>query len=269
LQLYFCKLNLYTMKTISLLLVSTFILCFASCDTIEERDHYQIKMYKIDSDAQESRLDQYLENAYIPALHRAGIESVGVFKPIEVDSGQQNYLMVFVPFRSLQEFAVLSETLASDETYQADGKDYIQASHDDPPYARIESFLLKSFSAMPHFAIPQHSSPNAQQVYELRSYEGATEQLYDRKVEMFNEGETALFQELEFNPVFFGEVISSAHMPHLMYLTTFSDTLSQAEHWDAFRVHPDWLEMKEIERYLNTVSGSTKYLLYPTEYSDI
>ena len=123
---------------------------------------------------------------------------------------------------------------------------------------------------MPQFAIPQLSSDPSQRVYEFRSYEGATEQLYERKVEMFNDaGEVALFQELEFNPVFFGEVLSSAHMPHLIYLTTYSDTTSQMEHWDAFRQHPDWLEMKELDRYQNTVSRITKYLMYPTGYSDI
>lgn len=264
------------MKTIVVLISTAFLLLITSCKTttsteiMELRDYYQIKTYQIDSGDQESRLDAYLEKAYLPALHRAGIESVGVFKPIEGENEDLKIIMVFIPLRSLQEFGELDGILAGDETYQTDGKDYIEASHDNPPYARIESILLKSFSAMPQFAIPELSSPTSQRVYELRSYEGATEQLYERKVEMFNEaGEVALFKELEFNPVFFGEVISSAHMPHLMYMTTFSDTLSQQECWNAFRVHPDWLEMKELERYQNTVSHITRYLMYPTDYSDI
>jgi hypothetical protein len=117
--------------------------------------------------------------------------------------------------------------------------------------------------------VPEFDTPKSERVYELRSYEAATEMLYERKVEMFNKGESELFQKLGFQPVFFGEVLSSAHMPHLMYMTTFSDTTSQKEHWDAFRVHPEWEEMKEIEYYNNTVSKNTKYLLYPTSYSDI
>lgn len=117
-------------------------------------------------------------------------------------------------------------------------------------------------------ATPELTSPRSERVYELRSYEGATEKLYNLKVEMFNEGESALFQELGFNPVFFGEVLSSAHMPHLMYMTTHADTTAQQKNWDVFRSHPDWQVMKELDRYQNTVSGITKYLLYPTEYSD-
>ena len=87
---------------------------------------------------------------------------------------------------------------------------------------------------------------------------------------MFNEGgEVALFKKLEFNAVFYGEVISGSVMPNLMYMTTFKDMKSHDEHWDAFRNHPDWLKLKEVEKYKHTVSGSTKYLMHPTDYSDI
>ena len=258
------------MKRVFAFLITTIILVLPACDTAEVRDYYQIKIFNLDSDQQEATMDIYLKTAFIPGLHRAGIENVGVFKPIEGTNDHKKFIMVFIPFQSFQDIEKLNETLSKDETYLTDGKNYIQASHDDPPYARMESILLKSFSEMPQYAVPELSSQPSQRVYELRSYEGATEQLYERKVEMFNDaGEVNLFKELEFNPVFFGEVLSSAHMPHLMYMTTFSDTLSQQEHWDAFRTHPDWLEMKEIERYKNTVSSITKYLMYPTDYSDI
>lgn len=260
------------MKRAQILLVPAILLLLTSCETGTDplRDYYQIKMYTLDDPGQESRLDSYLENALLPALHRAGKEHVGVFKPIPGKNEGMNYIMVLIPFRSFQEIEGLDGILAADATYQADGKDYIEAPHDDPPYARIESILLKSFKEMPMLGVPELDSPRSQRVYELRSYEGATEQLYQRKVEMFNDaGEVALFKELEFNPVFFGEVLSSAHMPHLMYMTAFSDTLSQKEHWDAFGVHPDWQEMKALERYQNTVSRITRYLMYPTPYSDL
>jgi hypothetical protein len=52
-------------------------------------------------------------------------------------------------------------------------------------------------------------------------------------------------------------------------MTTFSDTVSQQESWNAFRNHPEWLKMKEIEKYQNTVSKITKFLMYPTGYSGI
>jgi hypothetical protein len=112
------------------------------------------------------------------------------------------------------------------------------------------------------------SSPRAERVYELRSYHSATEKLYNRKVEMFNEGEIAIFQDLKFNPVFFAEVLSSSQMPHLVYMTAHADTTAQRKNWEAFGIHPEWDRMKNLERYQNTVSHIDRYLLYPTDYSD-
>jgi len=254
------------MKRLAVIFLTVIITLLPACESAEVRDYYQIKIYSLDNEVQESRMDHYLENAFLPALHRAGMENIGVFKPME----GEKFIMVFIPYESLQEFDELAEILAADEAFQHEGRDYIQATHDDPPYARIESILLKAFKAMPKFSVPELSAENHQRVYELRSYEGATEKIYERKVEMFNEaGEVVLFKKLDFNPVFFGEVISGAHMPNLMYMTTFSDEKSQEERWDAFQNHPEWLEMKDMEKYKNTVSNITRYLMYPTAYSGI
>jgi hypothetical protein len=243
---------------------------FSSSLTAGDREYYQVKLYKIDSDSQENRLDQYLEFAYLPALHKAGIQDVGVFKPIEGKNESARFIMVFIPFSSLQEFEALEGKLKVDKEYQKAGKAYIEAPHDDPPFQRIESMLLRSFKSMPRYAVPELDSKPAERVYEFRSYEGATEFLYERKVEMFDEaGETALFKKLGFNPVFFGEVLSSALMPHLVYMTTFANEASQEKLWENFRNSPEWNNMKDLERYANTVSRITKYLMYPTDYSDI
>jgi hypothetical protein len=258
------------MKRFFLLLAVAMIGFTTSSYTSEARDYYQVKIYRIDKESQEISLDDYLQFAYIPALHKMGINKVGVFKPIEGKNGEEQFVMVFIPFTSLQEFEQLDAKLSQDKEYQKQGKAYIEAPHDDPPYVRIESILMKSFKAMPHFVVPELDSEPSERIYEFRSYEGATEQLYERKVEMFNDaGEVELFKKLEFNPVFFAEVISSAHMPHLIYMTTFSDEASQEKRWDAFRAHPDWEKMKVMDRYQNTVSSITKYLMYPTDYSDI
>lgn len=215
-------------------------------------------------------MDQFLEKAYMPALHRAGISSVGVFKPHEVEEGDKNYIMVLIPFKSLDEFEKLDGKLKMDKKYLKAGTDYIDADHNNTPYFRIQSVLLRSFTGMPEYGVPKHKTPASEQVYELRSYEGPTEKKYETKVAMFNdEGECQLFIDLDFQPVFFGEVISGAKMPNLMYMTTFSNKESQAEHWNSFRTNEEWLRMKEIPKYKKTVSHSDKYYLYPAEYSDL
>ena len=72
-------------------------------------------------------------------------------------------------------------------------------------------------------------------IYELRSYQSATEKLYQRKVAMFNEGEAEIFIRLGFQPVFFGEVLSGGDMPRLVYMTTHASSEAQEQNWNAFR----------------------------------
>lgn len=245
------------------------LLFFISCGSAD-RDYYQIKIFTLSDNAQEERMDQYLEAAYIPALHRAGIGKVGVFKPTEEDTAAGNIIIVWIPFRSLEQLEELPGNLNTDAEYLAAGKDYLEASFDNAPYERIESTLLKAFRDMPQFAAPTFSSLPGERIYELRSYESATERIFERKVEMFNEGgEMELFRKLEFNAVFYAEVISGSSMPNLMYMPAFSDMKARQEHWDAFRNHPDWKAMSGMEKYQNTVSHITSYLLHPTDYSDI
>ena len=256
------------LKSVCILLFS--IVAFIGTINAQSRDFYQFKIYSIDNAQQEQRIDQYLENAYLPALKRAGIPSVGVFKPIEGDANQGKMIFVMVPFMSLEQFETLPAQLNNDKKYQQDGQDYIEAPHDNSPYARIESIILRAFKDIPEFHIPDHSTPRAEQIYELRSYHSATEKIYEKKVDMFNQGgENKIFFELGFQPVFFGEVISGSSMPNLMYMITFENAESQAAHWKAFSSHPDWEVLKNLEKYKNTVSHIDKYLLHPTAYSGI
>ncbi len=259
----------YKMKQTLIPAMLMLLLSISAFGQGENRNFYQIKVFRYQEDHQRERLEKYFEKAYLPALHRAGIEKVGVFKPIEGKNEETRYVMVFIPLESMDQFLAMDQLLAADGIYLEAGKDYLDAAHDQPPYTRIESTLLRAFSGFPKLGEPVQEGARKNRVYELRSYQASTEKLYERKVEMFNEGESDLFVRLGFQPLFFGEVLSSTHMPHLMYMTTFENEASQEEKWDAFRVHPDWIGMKDLERYLNTVSHIDRYLLYPAEYSDL
>ena len=118
--------------------------------------------------------------------------------------------------------------------------------------------------------LPNLSSPKSDRFYELRSYEGPTEKYYRKKVEMFNAGgEVALFEKLNFNAVFYDEVITGSHMANLMYTTTFESKVARDEHWNAFVDSPEWTGLKADAQYANTVSKNSQDCLYPTDYSDI
>lgn len=233
------------------------------------REYYQLKEYTFTTDSQELVTDQYLENAFMPATKRQGIANIGVFKsrPDETDSLQRTY--VLIPFESLDQFASLETKLVEDAAYLEAGSAYLDAPHDRPPYQRVVSTILIAFPDMPKMAPTTVTGPRSERVYELRSYESPNETYYRNKVDMFNAGgEVTLFDQLEFHAVFYGDVLSGAKMPNLMYMTTFTDMESRDAHWKLFVDAPAWKEMSSLPKYQNNVSHADIHLLYPTEYSD-
>lgn len=254
-----------TFLTISSVLSAT-LTAFSQQDG---RDIYEIKVYHIENKDQEKQVDQFLEKAYLPALKRAGIDDVGVFKPIEGRDDFGKNIYVFVPYKSMDQLLTVPQQLENDKEFSRRGSEYLDAPYNNPPYTRIESIILQAFEGMPRYKSNNLKGSASDKIYELRSYEGATEKLYKKKVEMFNKGETDIFHRLGFNPLFFGEVTAGSRMPNLMYMTSFSDMASRDKHWDAFRNDPKWEEMKNMKEYQNTVSKADIILLHPTSYSKL
>lgn len=251
-------------------LFSFVLLIVCSATAAPSREYYELRTYRFKTIEQQERVEAYLQKALLPALHRIGIKKVGVFKPIETDTSYNKKLIVLIPFRSLDEFEQLSNKLLKDKQYLADGAAYIDAPYDNPPYARIETTVLKAFSEMPESAVPDLKNPVTERIYELRSYEGHTEKIYRNKVDMFNAGdEVGLFKRLGFNAVFYGEVIAGSTMPNLMYMTTFANQASRDEHWKAFSNDPQWKALLVNPIYQHNVSKNVTLFFCPTSYSDL
>ena len=258
-----------TKKISRSLILMAFIALFSVSAMAVSRDYYQIQVFRLTGKAQEEKLDNYLKNAYLPAVHRAGIQKVGVFKPIESDTTSGKRVYVWMSFKSLDQFAKIQDVLQQDKVFQEKGIDFLGAPFDQKPFIRKESILLQAFVGAPHFVIPRYSTAPSQRIYELRSYEGPTDNLFRQKTKMFNEGgEIKLFNTLGFNAVFNAAVISGSTMPNLMYMTSFSDMASHDAHWKTFGNHPDWKKLSSMEEYKNTVSKAVILLLHPTDYSD-
>lgn len=235
----------------------------------QTQEFYQLKTYSFDNDTQEKLTDEYLKNAFIPALKALDIRNIGVFKPRPTDDASSKKTYVLIPFSSLVQFQLLEEALSANELYSTNAKAYLEAPHDNPPYQRIESILMKAFIDMPKMKPSKLEGLRKDRIYELRSYEASTEMLYKRKVDMFNAGgEIKLFDRLGFNAVFYAEVLSGPTMPNLMYMTTHANKEARDKNWKAFVDSPEWNELKVMPKYQNTVSKNVTLLLYPTDYSD-
>lgn len=227
--------------------------------------YYQLKIYHLKTIDQEAKIDAYLKEAYLPALHRTGIKQIGVFKPIVADTSER-LVYVLIPFKRWVDFIKLNEVLEKDQQYLVAGKDYLNAAYDSPPYTRIESVLLKAFSVMPAPALPKLTGPKSERVYELRSYEAATESLSLNKIGMFNDHEAGIFSKLNFNALFYGQVISGSKMPNLMYMTTFNNKADRDQHWKDFGA--EYKKISGLPQYQHNVSKNITLFLFPTDYSD-
>jgi len=257
------------MRSLKILLFLSIISAISLNAQEQKQEFYQLKIYSFGTASQEKMLDQYLEKAYLPALKKMNISTIGVFKlkSNALDSIKKIYMLI--PFVELSQFENLDQKLSKDKTYLSNGAEYIKTQHDKPFYFRIESILLKAFKDMPKMQPSKVEGPRKERVYELRSYESATETIFKNKVEMFNDGgEIKLFDKLNFNAVFYSEVISGPKMPNLMYMTTFSNQTSRDTHWKSFVDSPEWKEMSSLSKYQNNVSHIDITFLFPTEYSD-
>jgi hypothetical protein len=231
--------------------------------------YYEIKLYRISGPAQESVIDSFLKDAFIPAVHRAGIKTVGVFKPVETDTAFGKFVYVFIPFNSVDQYIDLGIKLEQDAVYQNAGKAFLDAPFNEPAFVRYESILLKAFAQMPEFKVYSYSTPPSERIYEYRSYESATEAKALKKIQMFNEGgEIKIFENVGSNAIFYGQVLFGSQKPRLIYMTSYADMKSHDEKWTAFRAHPEWKRISALEEYKNSTSKTRPYLLHPTNYSD-
>lgn len=229
---------------------------------------FQLKVYHLKNDSQVARVDQFLKEAFLPASHRAGVNRVGVFKPIANDTAAIKLIYVFTPFSSFEEFKNFPAKLDNDKMFKQAGADYLDAAYNDVPYQRLETILLESFAAK--FPMPKLASPASEKVYELRSYEGPTEKLYANKLDMFTKGgEVGLFKRLEFNAVFYSRVLAGSHMPNLMYMTSFENMAARDAHWKTFSNDPEWKKLSAMPEYQHNVSHSDIILMHATDYSDL
>jgi hypothetical protein len=251
-----------------ILLAAMLLIVAGTASAAEKKEHYEIRIYHVKTSDQVARVDAFLQHTYLPALHRIGIKQVGVFHHIDNDTAVDKRVFVFIPLKSLSQIEEVEDVVLTDPAIAAD--DYWNSPYNSPPFTRIETVVLKSFPLMTKYMAPALSGPKTERVYELRSYEGPTERLYRKKVEMFNQGgEIALFKRLGFNAVFYAEVISGAHMPNLMYMTSFNNRADRDAHWKTFGADPEWVKLKDMPQYLNTVSRNDTMLLNPTEFSEL
>ena len=256
-------------KIILLIACVCFFTAVAFCGNKPKREIYQLTVYQYTTAAQETMLNNYLKNALLPALHKMGYKNIGVFKSWANDTAAIKTMYVYMTIKGLDDQATIKEKLNNDNDYQTAGADYINAVYTAPPYTRMEVILLKAFPLAPQMQLPNLKAAKNERVYELRSYEGATEKIFANKMKMFNDGnEMDIFKRINANAVFYSEVIAGSHMPNLMYMTCYENKADRDAHWKTFSSDPAWKTLSALPEYQHNVSHIDISFLQPLEYSD-
>jgi hypothetical protein len=231
----------------------------------EKPQYYEVRIYATQSEAQQQRVNDYWQNAAIPAYNRMGIQPVGVFT--ELQDSATNKIYVLIPCDSLEDFAAIPAKLAADADYQKDAAEFLNAPKSNPAYVRFESSLLVAFDGMKRMSLPAaDKKPN---VFELRTYLSSSEGKGLNKIKMFESGEIPLMKEVGLAPIFYGRTIAGLNMPCLVYMTCGESPDAHKQHWRAFSASPVWKQLTGDPQYKDNVSRVISIMLKRTAASQI
>lgn len=232
----------------------------------------ELRRYSFASEGKRQAFEGFCESGLVPALQRAGVHLVGVFRMIRADNPQATFpseispeLFVLIPHTSPGLMAELDTKLATDRDYQA-ATVRLGETAKDPAYLRYESWLLAAFEGWPRVETPV-KSPN--RVLQMRTYESATAERGRMKVRMFNEGLIHVIRDVGITPVFFGQAFAGPQLPCMTYMIAWENAAAMGAGWGRFAQHPGWQRMSTDPSYADTVSRITNRVLRPVAGSQI
>lgn len=229
------------------------------------RQFYELRLYHLRRGPMQKRFDDFYKNAAIPAMNRAGIDKVGVFSAFA--GADMPTFYVLLAYESIEAFATSLARVRNDGEFQKAGAEFINAPPTDPSYVRVESSLMLAFEGMPKLEAPEKKS----RIFELRTYEAHSKKANQKKIEMFNNGEIAIFRRTGLAPVFFGETIVGTKLPNLTYMLTFENMAAHDANWAKFGGDPEWKKLSSTPGYTDPeiLTNITNVFLRPTAYSQI
>ena len=233
------------------------------------REFYQLRRYHLNSGPQRKLCDDFFRDALIPALNRFSISPVGVF---DLSIGPETpTIYVLMPSTSADTLATIETHLGQDLEYMRAGAAFLNAPAKEPAFDRIESSFLQAFEKWPKIVLPAATAKNGPRVFELRIYEGATDQDHKRKVEMMQSGESEIFNKAGVEQVFYSDTLVGARLPNLTYMLAFDSMADRDKKWAAFRASDEWKALSTSPRYAfeAIVSNINNFILTPTPYSQI
>ena len=228
-----------------------------------QKEYYEIRQYELPFNSPENILHEYFSKVLIPALNRHGVKNIGVFETLGDPIPKLVYL--FIPYDDVYHYGNVLKKLSRDKVYLNSRKFYDSVPQSNKVYNRYNVSFLTAIDGLPKLIKPKRKS----NVFELRIYEGYSEDAVKRKIEMFNKEELKIFDDTGLYSVFFGEQISGPLMPSLTYMLAFESIQERNANWKKFSADPNWKRISKLDKYSNTVSDIKRTFLIPLNYSQL
>jgi len=233
------------------------------------REFYLIRRYQLQNGSQTKLTEDYFKGALLPALNRMGMNPVGAFA-LEFGPETPRYHLL-IPSDSVEALATLDLRLARDTEFMEQARPFWNAPAATPAFQRIVSSLLVAFEGWPKITPPEASGGKSGRIYQMRTYESASDQDHVRKVEMFHSGELEIFKRAGAQPVFFGDALVGPRLPNLTYMLSFASMEDLNKSWAAFGADPAWKKLSASPRFSfeQIVSNISNRILTPLAASQI
>jgi len=120
----------------------------------------ELRTYNFASPAKQKAFEDFMARAAVPALNRAGIQPVGVFKLLKDDNpalkleADSTDLYILLPHKSFDSVLSMIGRLASDEVFTGMAQATLDTPKSDPAYTRFESSLMLAFDSVPKVEVP-------------------------------------------------------------------------------------------------------------------
>ena len=227
---------------------------------------FELRYIRMRTGQQTQRTSDFLSKYFLPCAERLGIGPVGFFSAMIGD--ESPFFLALISYPSAAAFATGLERMASDKEFQKGFDEY--NSMGELSYVRMENSLLRAFDSVPAIALPS-AGDRPPLIFELRTYESNNGKAARRKIQMFNEGEAAIFQRLGMAPVFFGETVVGRNLPSLTYMLSFESMAARDKLWSAFGNDAEWQKLRAQPGYSDAeiVSNISNAILRPLVFSPI
>jgi hypothetical protein len=231
-----------------------------------QRSLYEMQTFRLRNgpENQRQRTTAFLKS-YVALAKAAGSGPVGVFSSSIAEDTP--YLLAITSFTG--GYAGMEACQAKLRANPDYGKARAEWYAGGRPFERQEVKLLAAFGGFPVMTPPPTEGRKTSRIFELRTYELETSAAVERKIKMFEEGETAIFVRAGMLPVFFGETVFGPNMPTVVYMLGFDDLAARESIGRVSGRDPEWKRLGALYPDVATVPKLSISFLSPLAFSDV